>query len=103
LAREAPSDIETIVGGRRIEDIRLRALHPGGRSIFDALGEALGLDDDVLSYAREVLRRFGNMSSATIMFVLKVCSRQKSASGLVCGMAFGPGLAAESIILDRAA
>jgi predicted naringenin-chalcone synthase len=61
--------------------MRLWALHPGGRSIFDALGEALGLDDDVLSYAREVLRRFGNMPSATIMFVLKVCSRQNRHPG----------------------
>jgi predicted naringenin-chalcone synthase len=58
------------------------------------------LDDDVLSYAREVLRRFGNMSSATIMFVLKSMLRTKSASGLGCGMAFGPGLFAESMIFE---
>jgi predicted naringenin-chalcone synthase len=56
-----------------------------------------------LGYAREVLRRFGNMSSATIMFVLKSMLQAKSASGLGCGMAFGPGLAAESMIFELAA
>jgi alpha-pyrone synthase len=40
------------------------------------------------------------MSSATIMFVLKSMLRTKSASGLGCAMAFGPGLAAESMIFE---
>jgi alpha-pyrone synthase len=75
-------------------------LHPGGRSILDALSEALGLDEDALRYSREVLRCFGNMSSATIMFVLKSMLDTKSPSGLGCAMAFGPGLAAESMIFE---
>jgi alpha-pyrone synthase len=103
LARELPRHVKAILGGRRVEDIALWALHPGGRSLVDALGEALGLHEDALRYAREVLRRFGNMSSATIMFVLSSMLRAKSASGLGCGMAFGPGLAAESMIFQLAA
>src|ERR1700736_3687614 len=51
---------------------------------------------------REVLRRFGYIS-ATIMFVLKSMLQAKSASGLRCGMAFGPGLATESMIFELAA
>jgi alpha-pyrone synthase len=103
LAREVPRHVQTIIGGRRLEDITLWALHPGGRSILDAVGEALGLDDEALRYSREVLRRFGNMSSATIMFVLKSMLGAKSAFGLGCGMAFGPGLTAESVIFEVAA
>jgi predicted naringenin-chalcone synthase len=80
-----------------------RGMTPGGRSILDALGEGLGLGDDVLSYARKVLRRFGYMSSATIMFVLKSVLQAKSASGLGWGMAFGPGIAGESVIFELAA
>jgi chalcone and stilbene synthase-like protein len=82
---------------------RDRGMTPGGRSILDALGEGLGLGDDVLSYARKVLRRFGYMSSATIMFVLKSVLQAKSASGLGWGMAFGPGIAGESVIFELAA
>ena len=92
--------LPAIVGGRRLEDISLWALYPGGRSILDALSEALGLNEDALRHLREVLRCFGNMSSATIMFVLKSMLRTKSASGLGCAMAFGPGLAAESMIFE---
>jgi len=100
LARAIPRHVQTMIGGRRLQDITLWALHPGGRSILDAIGEALGLDDKALRYSREVLRRFGNMSSATIMFVLKSMLSAKSASGLGCGMAFGPGLTAESMIFE---
>ncbi len=100
LARAIPRHVQAMIGGRRLEDITLWALHPGGRSILDAIGEALGLDDKALRYSREVLRRFGNMSSATIMFVLKSMLSAKSASGLGCGMAFGPGLTAESMIFE---
>jgi predicted naringenin-chalcone synthase len=60
----------------------LRALHLPGRSILDALSEALGLNEDALRHLREVLRCFGNMSSATIMLVLKSMLRTKSALGL---------------------
>jgi alpha-pyrone synthase len=100
LAREIPRHLRTILGGRSVEDINLWAVHPGGRSILDSIGEALQLDDEALSYARKVLRRFGNMSSATIMFVLRSMLQARSAGGLGCGMAFGPGLTAESMIFE---
>ena len=60
LAREIPGCLQAIVGGRRVDDISLWALHPGGRSILDALSEALGLNEDALRYSREALRCFGN-------------------------------------------
>ncbi|WP_233281453.1 type III polyketide synthase [Sphingomonas changnyeongensis] len=69
------------------------AVHAGGRSILDAVEAALGLPDDALDASRAVLRSHGNMSSATLMFVLARMIGQPIANGVA--LAFGPGLAAE--------
>ena len=82
-----------MLGGRRKEEIDLWAAHPGGRSILDAIASALGLTEDALDVSRDILRRFGNMSSATVIFVLKALLDRRS-RGLGCAMAFGPGLTA---------
>ncbi|TVV75393.1 type III polyketide synthase [Sphingomonas solaris] len=70
------------------------AVHAGGRSILDAVQAALGLDETALSASRSVLARFGNMSSATLMFVLAdMLAGARVDNGVA--VAFGPGLAAE--------
>lgn len=69
------------------------AVHPGGKSILDAVERALALPKSALDDSREVLRTCGNMSSATILFVLKRIAEQKPPSGVA--LAFGPGLAME--------
>jgi predicted naringenin-chalcone synthase len=101
LALALPCHIGCVLGGRSISDIELWAVHPGGRSILDAVGAAIDLNDEALHCSREVLRQFGNMSSATVPFVLKAML-DKQLSGLGCGMAFGPGLTAESMIFRLA-
>jgi predicted naringenin-chalcone synthase len=101
LARALPGCIGSILGGRRAHEVGLWAVHPGGRSILDAVGAGIDLNDDALSCSREVLRRFGNMSSATITFVLKAMIDRKL-KGLGCGVAFGPGLVAESMMFEVA-
>ena len=63
--------------------------------------QAAGIPEDTLAASRDVLRRFGNMSSATIMFVLKKIMQQGAGRG--CGMAFGPGLTIESMLFQQAA
>ena len=55
----------------RREDIRHFALHPGGRKILEAIEKALNLSRDDNRHAYRVLREFGNMSSATVLFVLR--------------------------------
>lgn len=77
------------------------AIHPGGRSILDRVQERLHLSDEQLRPAREVLRVNGNMSSATILFVLQHILEQQDArhGDRVAAMAFGPGLTAESALL----
>ncbi len=77
------------------------AVHPGGRSIVDRVQERLNLSDAQMRPAREVLRRNGNMSSATILFVLKSILEEQGAQrgDRVAAMAFGPGLTAESALM----
>ena len=77
------------------------AIHPGGRSILDKVESRLVLTEAQLVPARETLRDFGNMSSATVLFVLKNILESQAASDgdRVAAMAFGPGLTVESALL----
>jgi predicted naringenin-chalcone synthase len=77
------------------DDIDLWAVHPGGRSVLDAVEKGLELPVDALSASREVLSCFGNMSSATVMFVLQRLMQQARPGQRGCAMSFGPGLTAE--------
>ena len=88
---------DAVLHGRSVDDIDLWAVHPGGRSVLDAVERALRLGPAALTASREVLRQNGNMSSATVMFVME--RMLKAPSGLLgCGMAFGPGLTAETMM-----
>lgn len=81
-----------------VEEIRHWGLHPGGRAILDRVQKRLGLDDRQLAPARAILDGYGNMSSATVLFVLKeILDTAAADSGdRVCAMAFGPGLTVET-------
>ncbi|KIS27105.1 naringenin-chalcone synthase [Arthrobacter sp. SPG23] len=79
------------------------AIHPGGRSILDKVQSRLELTDEQLVPARETLRNFGNMSSATVLFVLKHIAGLPPQEGdeRVCSMAFGPGLTVETAMFTK--
>ena len=80
------------------------AIHPGGRSILDKVQGVLGLSDAQLDPSRETLRTFGNMSSATILFVLRHILHDQDPGEQgeqVCAMAFGPGLTVETALLTH--
>ena len=62
---------ESTLLGLPYRDIRHWAIHPGGRSILDKVQSRLDLSDEQLVPARETLRNYGNMSSATVLFVLR--------------------------------
>lgn len=83
--------------------LRHWAIHPGGRSILDKVQSKLELSDKQLIPARETLRQYGNMSSATVMFVLKHIMEQPAASDResICAMAFGPGLTVETGLFTK--
>lgn len=76
----------------------LWAIHPGGRLILNSVQDACGLSDVQMEPSREVLRRYGNMSSASIMFILRdLLLRQSATDEAMPGraIAFGPGLTVE--------
>ena len=84
--------------------IEMWAVHPGGRTIIDAVGGAFDLAPSALSVSRAVLRDYGNMSSPTVMFVLEALMREHQPAGACgCAMAFGPGLTAETMLFSAAA
>jgi predicted naringenin-chalcone synthase len=77
--------------------IDLWAVHPGGRSVLDAVQKGLELPASALAASREVLSCFGNMSSATVMFVLQRMMQLARPGQRGCAMSFGPGLTAETM------
>jgi predicted naringenin-chalcone synthase len=95
--------IGEILGGASAVAINLWAVHPGGRTVLDAVERAFGLAPAALAASREVLRRYGNMSSATVMFVLEKLLRAGARGRTGCAMSFGPGLIAETMLFRTAA
>ena len=84
-------------------DVDLWAVHPGGRTVLDAVEQAFELPDSALLPSRGVLNDYGNMSSGTVMFVLDRIMRQARGGASGCAMSFGPGLVAETMMFRMAA
>lgn len=85
-----------------LQDISHFAIHPGGKKILEVIEGELELSKDRNEAAYYVLKNYGNMSSATVLFVLKrvVGSLNGASEGeRVLGLAFGPGLTLESMVL----
>ena len=89
---------DDILRGAPARSIDLWAVHPGGRTVLDAVQRAFDLPPQALAVSREVLRRYGNMSSATVMFVLKEMMRLANNGATGCAMSFGPGMVAETML-----
>jgi predicted naringenin-chalcone synthase len=86
------------------KDITHWAIHPGGRKILDLIEKELGLAKTDLDSSRMVLKNYGNMSSPTILFVLKEILEHKvnvNTAERTFAVAFGPGLTMESVILEN--
>jgi predicted naringenin-chalcone synthase len=94
---------DEILEGAQPSSIDLWAVHPGGRTVLDAVERAFALGPATLAVSREVLRRYGNMSSATVMFVIDKLLRVGARGRKGCAMAFGPGLIAETMLFRTAA
>ena len=86
--------------GLKREDVSDWILHSAGRRVLDRVRALLDLDEEALTHARAVLREYGNMSSATILFVLERALRRDAVPGqwgVMVGL--GPGFAAEGALL----
>jgi predicted naringenin-chalcone synthase len=104
----APSIVDQVLDGllqpRNVQRSRIRhwLMHPGGRKVIDRVKEGLGLSEKDVAISRRVLSNFGNMSSATVMYVLRDALEsecpQEGELGVL--LALGPGFAAEAALLE---
>ncbi|MEX2304764.1 MAG: type III polyketide synthase [Waddliaceae bacterium] len=74
------------------------AFHPGGKGILNSLAETLGIQGERMQASWDVLQKYGNMSSATLLFVLKALQPKKK---WCASLAFGPGLSVEGMLLKK--
>jgi predicted naringenin-chalcone synthase len=86
----------------QIEDVTHWCIHPGGRKILEAVHTSLGFINGQLVNSYEVLKEFGNMSSATVLFVLEkiMLALKANEPAKIFGAAFGPGISMETFILS---
>lgn len=92
-----------ILRNRSVESIDHWAIHPGGPAVLEAVERAFSLPSAALQASREVLREFGNMSSATVLFVLRAILEKANGRGEGCAMSFGPGMTAETMLFRAVA
>jgi predicted naringenin-chalcone synthase len=88
--------------GLRKEDINHWCIHPGGKNILAAINKSLEFSNGHLDHSYAVLEQFGNMSSATLLFVLKriLEEMEDNQPNSIFGAAFGPGLTMETFIAE---
>ncbi|MEZ6243184.1 MAG: type III polyketide synthase [Phycisphaerales bacterium] len=79
-------------------DVRAWAVHPGGPRVIEAVREGLEIEADIGAESRRVLRECGNMSSATVLFIVRAMLEGGAGTPLVA-MAFGPGLTGEAAVI----
>lgn len=87
-----------------IGDVSAWAVHPGGRSVLDSVQQGVGLSDAAMAHSRAVLREYGNMSSATVLFILHRLLQDDALTdeARAAGLAFGPGLTVETALFTLA-
>lgn len=77
------------------------AIHPGGKSILTVIEKKLHLDRTHTEASWEIYKNYGNMSSATFLFVLEALKNQKATRSWAAGVGFGPGLSMEGVLLKK--
>ena len=85
--------------GMSLGDFKGFLFHPGGRKVLETAEEVLAIDRSVIAHSWDVLRDFGNMSSATALFILQR-AMQAGDKGRHLLAAFGPGFSAYFVALD---
>ena len=101
LRAERAGPADGLLRGEGTQAVDLWAVHAGGRTVLDAVEIGLGLSREALSTSRAVLAGCGNVSSATVLFVLAAMLRE-GRRGRGLAMAFGPGMAAETARFEMA-
>jgi alkylresorcinol/alkylpyrone synthase len=86
--------------GVRRAHVKGWVMHPGGRDVLLALREQLGLSDHDLRWSAAVLRDFGNLSSASVYFVLQAALGDSAPSGYWWLSSFGAGFSCHGALLE---
>lgn len=84
-----------------ISQINHFAIHPGGKQILKKIEAAFGILEKHNLHAHQILEKFGNMSSVTILYVLSAILKDPGIKGDVLAMGFGPGLTLETLLLHK--
>lgn len=88
--------------GVAVKDITHWCFHPGGKKILSAIQKQLNLTNEDMRYSRKILSNYGNMSSPTVLFVLKeIMDDVDDKPATIFGAAFGPGLTMETFLCTR--
>ena len=95
-AERERADDGGLLRGQGTQATDLWAIHGGGRTVLDAVETGLELDSTALRHSRAILHDYGNMSSATVMFVLARMLAERNGAQRGFAMAFGPGMVAET-------
>jgi predicted naringenin-chalcone synthase len=103
IARHLPAYLARLTKKANIKGEPLFAVHPGGPKILNHVQNLLGLSDKQMSYSFQVLKEFGNMSSATLPHIWQKILNDDSvpAHTPIISLAFGPGLSISGGILEK--
>lgn len=105
LSQQAPRFIRSFLAGHGLtsKDISWWLFHPGGVKVLAVFQDALGIRRDQSCWAWDILERYGNMSSASILFVLDsfLQSGLAKSGDKVCMLGVGPGLTIEAILFEQ--
>lgn len=101
LGEHLPSVVDRVLSDNHLsrDSVDYWLVHPGGPQILDSVEQSLALPADALDGSRAVLREYGNMSSPTILFIMRELFERRC-DGLCVALAFGPGLTIEIVVLE---
>ncbi|HLZ17793.1 MAG TPA: 3-oxoacyl-[acyl-carrier-protein] synthase III C-terminal domain-containing protein, partial [Cyclobacteriaceae bacterium] len=88
---------------KNFSDVSYFAIHPGGKKILEVIEKELNIEKHLNHFAYEILKRYGNMSSPTVLFVLHEMAKNLGPNDQgknILSFAFGPGLTLESMLLQ---
>ncbi len=102
IEQHVKNDMRSFLSKSHLElnDMKAFIFHPGGKKVLSAYEDALALNDDSLDITREVMADYGNMSSTTVLYVLKRFLQQKNVQGYGLMASMGPGFSCEMVLLE---
>lgn len=101
ISKYVKEEVDTFLAANGLTrgDVKNFIFHPGGKKVIDAYLEALDLPPEKLQDTIAVMKENGNMSSATVLYVLERFLTRKSGPGYGLMMAMGPGFSSEMVLL----